>query len=101
MYGLLGHGRGSAAHIRATEDANQSGEVMTQPTYDFTGRVALVTGAGSGMGAETARWFARAGAGVVLADIQEPLAQSVAKELSEAGLAATAIHCDVADEDQV
>ncbi|TDO51572.1 NAD(P)-dependent dehydrogenase (short-subunit alcohol dehydrogenase family) [Kribbella sp. VKM Ac-2527] len=74
---------------------------MTQPTYDFSGRVAFVTGAGSGMGAETARWFARAGAGVVLADIHEALAQSVAKELADAGLAATAVHCDVADEDQV
>ena len=39
------------------------------PTYDFTGQVALVTGAGSGMGLATARAFAEAGAAVVLADI--------------------------------
>jgi NAD(P)-dependent dehydrogenase (short-subunit alcohol dehydrogenase family) len=74
---------------------------MSQPTYDFTGRVAFVTGASSGMGAETARWFARAGAGVVLADINESLVRSVAGELSDAGLAAIAAPCDVADEDQV
>ena len=47
------------------------------------------------------RWFARAGAGVVLADINESLVRSVAGELSEAGLAAVAAPCDVSDEDQV
>jgi NAD(P)-dependent dehydrogenase (short-subunit alcohol dehydrogenase family) len=41
------------------------------PTYDFTGQVALVTGAGSGMGLVTAQAFAEAGAAVVLSDINE------------------------------
>ncbi|HEU0087260.1 MAG TPA: SDR family NAD(P)-dependent oxidoreductase [Pseudonocardiaceae bacterium] len=41
------------------------------PTYDFTGQVALVTGVGSGMGLVTARAFAEAGAAVVLADIDD------------------------------
>lgn len=35
-------------------------------TYDFTGQVALATGAGSGMGLDTARAFAKAGAEVTL-----------------------------------
>src|SRR4051812_29596142 len=74
---------------------------MTQPQYDFAGKVAFVTGAGSGMGAETARWFARAGASVVLADKNETLVKSVANELVDAGLAATAVACDVAEEEQV
>jgi NAD(P)-dependent dehydrogenase (short-subunit alcohol dehydrogenase family) len=43
---------------------------MSKPTYDFEGQVALVTGASSGMGLATARAFARAGAGVILADIK-------------------------------
>ena len=41
------------------------------PTYDFTGQVALVTGGSSGMGFATARAFAEAGATVVIADIDE------------------------------
>ena len=45
------------------------------PTYDFTGQVALVTGAGSGMGLATARAFAEAGAAVVLADVNDMAVQ--------------------------
>jgi NAD(P)-dependent dehydrogenase (short-subunit alcohol dehydrogenase family) len=41
------------------------------PTYDFSGQVALVTGAATGMGLDTARAFAAAGAAVVLADVNE------------------------------
>lgn len=46
---------------------------------DFTGRVALVTGAASGMGAATTREFAKAGAEVVLVDRNEALAEQVAQ----------------------
>ena len=74
---------------------------MVQPVYDFTDKVAFVTGASSGMGAETARWFARAGASVVLADVNKDLVHEVAKELTDCGLRARAVHCDVADEEQV
>jgi len=41
------------------------------PTYDVNGQVALVTGAGAGIGLDTARAFAAAGAVVVLADVNE------------------------------
>ena len=41
------------------------------PTYDFSGQVALVTGAAAGMGPDTARAFAAAGAATVLADVDE------------------------------
>ena len=71
------------------------------PTYDFTGQVALVTGAAGGMGLDTARAFATAGAAVVLADVDGDAARSAADELGKAGHDALGLTCDVADEDQV
>lgn len=55
-------------------------------------KVAIVTGAASGFGAETARLFAREGARVVVADLNLAGAKSVAAEI---GTAALAIHADV------
>ena len=67
----------------------------------FENKVALVTGAGSGMGLVTARAFAEAGAAVALADVNEATARSAAEELVSAGHKAIGIGCDVADEAQV
>jgi len=71
------------------------------PTYEFDDHVALVTGAAGGMGLDTARAFAAAGAAVVLADIDGDAAHSAADELKDAGYDALGLTCDVADEDQV
>src|SRR5258708_7900706 len=68
------------------------------PVYDFTGQAALVTGAGSGMGAATAKAFAEAGAAVVLVDHHEDKLNAVAGELTAAGARAIAIVGDVSDE---
>ena len=70
------------------------------PTYDFTGQVALVTGAGSGVGLATAQQFAYSGAAVVLADIDAGALSAAENELKEAGRQALAVVCDVADEAQ-
>jgi NAD(P)-dependent dehydrogenase (short-subunit alcohol dehydrogenase family) len=70
------------------------------PVYDFSGQVALVTGAASGMGLATARAFAEAGASVVLADRNERAVHAAAEQLASAGHRAIALTCDVADEAQ-
>src|SRR6266508_1112651 len=68
---------------------------------NFNGKVALVTGAASGMGLATARAFAEAGAAVVLADVNEASVQAAAEELVAAGHRALAVSCDVSDDAQV
>jgi NAD(P)-dependent dehydrogenase (short-subunit alcohol dehydrogenase family) len=74
---------------------------MSEPTYDFAGHVALVTGASSGMGLATAHAFAEAGASVVLADINEEALHSATESLAAGGFRALGVVCDVTDEDQV
>ena len=71
------------------------------PTYDFKGQVALVTGAGSGMGSATAKAFAEAGAAVVLADFNEEAVKAATQKLVAAGQKAISATCDVSDDAQV
>lgn len=70
---------------------------MGNPAFDFSGKVAIVTGAGSGMGLSAARMLAAAGATVVLADINAAQVKTAAAELSNA----RAVAVDVRDADQV
>ena len=70
------------------------------PTYDFRGQVALVTGAASGMGLTTAEAFARAGASVLLADVQEDALRAATDRLTAAGHDAICMTVDVSDEAQ-
>ncbi|MFZ0592423.1 MAG: glucose 1-dehydrogenase [Bryobacteraceae bacterium] len=74
---------------------------MSKNTLDFTGKVALVTGASSGMGLATAQAFAEAGAAGVLADVREELVNAEAQKLTTAGHKAIAVRCDVSDDAQV
>ncbi|WP_419759181.1 SDR family oxidoreductase [Acidisoma sp.] len=68
------------------------------PTYDFQGQVALVTGAASGMGFSTARAFAEAGASVALADLPGAALDAAAEKLQSEGHSTIAIATDVSDE---
>jgi NAD(P)-dependent dehydrogenase (short-subunit alcohol dehydrogenase family) len=66
----------------------------------FNGKSAIVTGA-SGIGAATAEAFARAGASVMLADVQEKLLRDVAARISKAGGKAAVCVADMSREDDI
>ncbi|SDH24832.1 SDR family NAD(P)-dependent oxidoreductase [Paraburkholderia phenazinium] len=67
----------------------------------FENKVALVTGAASGLGLAAAKAFAASGASVVLADWDEKSVQTAADELKTQGHTVLAVRCDVADDAQV
>src|SRR6201987_4596168 len=67
----------------------------------FEDKVALVTGAGSGLGLATAKAFAESGASVALADANEKAVRSAAEGLSAQGHKELAIRGDVADDTEV
>jgi NAD(P)-dependent dehydrogenase (short-subunit alcohol dehydrogenase family) len=63
----------------------------------FEGKVAFVTGAGSGIGREVAIGFARRGARVTVADVSDRLGQETVGLIKQEGAEAQFLHCDVAD----
>src|SRR5207253_3501973 len=67
----------------------------------FENKVALVTGAASGLGLATAKAFAEAGASVVLADWAEKEVRAAAKEVADKGHKTLDVTCDVSDDEQV
>ena len=64
--------------------------------FDFTGRVLLLTGAGSGIGRGTAEYFYRCGASLVLGDINEAAVTEVARTLDPKGERTIALRYDAA-----
>jgi len=68
---------------------------------DMEEKVAIVTGAGSGIGRSTAHLFAEHGAAVVVADIDGETAEATAKSLRDGGAKAIATATDVADDASV
>jgi gluconate 5-dehydrogenase len=71
--------------------------MAANPLFDLTGRVALVTGANSGIGKAIALALANAGAAVVLVARRAPELESAQREIEAAGGRAAARPCDLAD----
>ena len=74
---------------------------LSKLSRSIEGKIALVTGAASGMGRATAHLFADEGARVAVVDLQEEAVQKVAQEINDAGGEAAAWTLDVSDGAQV
>lgn len=69
--------------------------------YDFTGKVALVTGAGGGIGRASAMAFAASGAAVLVSDVNDAGGTDTVAQITAAGGRARFQHCDVSRSDDV
>ncbi|CAA7396986.1 unnamed protein product [Spirodela intermedia] len=78
-----------------------SSAVLSSLARRLEGKVAIVTGGASGIGESTARLFARQGAKVIIADIQDEMGQEVCREIVGDGGMASYVHCDVSSEADV
>jgi NAD(P)-dependent dehydrogenase (short-subunit alcohol dehydrogenase family) len=78
-----------------------SHEDFSLQPFSLASQTAVVTGGASGIGRATSKLFAAAGARVVIGDIDLEGAQRVVGEITAAGGQATAVNCDVSQEDQV
>ncbi|KAI3738518.1 hypothetical protein L2E82_28552 [Cichorium intybus] len=72
---------------------------MTTSTRRLEGKVALITGAASGVGECSAKLFAEHGAKIIIADIQDQLGQAVCEAIGSSN--SIFVHCDVSNEEDV
>src|ERR1700728_5195872 len=78
-------------------EAISNGPVLRPPDPIAPGRVAVVTGAASGIGLGLAERFAAEGMHVVMADVDEPALSKAAATLAESGASVLPVATDVAD----
>jgi len=74
---------------------------MKDSLFDLTGRVAIVTGASSGLGVQFAKALANAGANVTIAARRIEKLEALEKELEKTGVECLAVKCDVLIEEDV
>lgn len=74
---------------------------MSHPLFDLSNRVALVSGAASGLGKAMATGFAEAGADLVLADFNADGLATAAREMGDLGRRVLPVTCDVSQPDQI
>lgn len=84
-----------------THTPYDSGVPASARDFSVEERVVIVTGAAQGIGRELARQFAAAGALAVVADLDVDRAETVVKEIHDAGGVGLAVRVDVADESSV
>ncbi|KAA8516782.1 hypothetical protein F0562_017108 [Nyssa sinensis] len=80
---------------------NPANSLVAPLAKRLEGKVALITGGASGIGEATARLFARHGAKVIVADVQDDLGHSLCKDINGAEEIVSFIHCDVTKESDV
>src|SRR5215207_7285337 len=78
--------------------SHQPTEERSMSVYDLAGRKALVTGGARGLGAGMAEALARAGASVVIGDIQEDTGKATADAIGASGATAAFVPLDVTDD---
>ncbi|KAF8976093.1 hypothetical protein BGZ46_008581 [Entomortierella lignicola] len=87
----------SVAANRVSVIMNHLSSSGAHPSGLLNGQVAIVTGAGQGIGGATALLFAKEGASVVVSDLDDAKGQAIAKQIRESGGKAIAVSGDVTD----